>query len=239
MTRLTNEQLLRGEKQFGANCVAFFPCNEGSGTTITDIMSGLVIADAGGTWADAHAFKLLVSDYDNSANYNLLDVANKHLLFVHSFKVFTSSAFGIFAIGNITGNNDRVYTMSGGSGFTVNDDSGPETAAAFGTPGTGDYLLAGTWNPVTGDVSSYEGVDGAAPALVNSSTANAARLALDGVIGNLEMTVNTVADQATYGIAIYAFEDGIPSDMLSALAHFSKNWRKGRKETWSAWKNVA
>lgn len=235
MTRLTNKQLLRSKKLFGDNCQLFFPCDEGSGTVITDVMNGFSVTAAGAEWADAHACKLTVADYDLAANYNLLDLKDKHLLFVHAYKAFTSSAFGIFSLQNLAAPT-RTYSISGGAGFAVNDTSGTQTVATVGTPGTGDRILAGTWNPVNGEVKSYEGVDGAAPALVNTEVANAARLAVDSGLYSCSISVNTVGfEQGSYGMAVFAFSDGIPTDILAALAHFSKQWRDGKPEGWKPW----
>jgi hypothetical protein len=219
-------------------CKIFFKANEGAGTTITDLASGLKVVDAGMTWAEANTSTLGIAAYDNSDNYDLLDLAGKHLLLIHCFKVNTASSFANFTISDKAATT-RLYAMSGGGGFQVNDTSGAATTAVFGTPGTGVYLQAGTWNPVTGVANAYEGVDGAAPVLTGTDTANAARLAVSDVIGDFTITVNTAGfDQDTYAMALFAFDTGIPSDLLTALAAFSTGWQTSVKSLWTPWNDI-
>lgn len=239
---LTNKQLLRSKKLFGPNCKAFFPCDEGSGTSITDIMNGVTIVDSGMTWADAHGAKCGEADYDNAANYNLIDIKDKYLLMVHVYTVVTSAAFGIFSLNNKSAPT-RIYSLSAGSGALVNDSSGAATSAAFSANASAGQvqLLAMTFDPVTGVLNSYDAENGATPALVNTDTANAARLALDGGLYDYEIVINTdgAFSQITHGTAVFAFANGLPSDIVDALSHFNKYWPLGRKEGWADWVNLA
>ena len=218
------------------------PPNAGSGTVITDIVNGATITDASAVWTTAQAFDFLQADtVDSGITAGMVggqanDTGSTAYLLAICFGVVTSSAFGVISLQD-NGGITQSISISGGSGFAINDTTASQTAALYNTPtASGTMVLAGSYVPSTGAVASYDGVDGGAVSQVNTATAAAARIAAGFRFADTtKLACGSFTRQNIYGIIMLRFYDGLPSTTEADLTEIGVNWPMGHKVLPTSW----
>lgn len=230
MSILTNKMMTASKRNISPACKIWFPCNEGSGSTMTDIVGGVVLTDAGAAYATPHAITSIVS----TATSGTLSIpAGKHVYMLYGSLVVTAG-LNKCLIGTAAGAR---LSIAGTGSHSVEDDDGNEatdTATAFTDAQeafVGLYL-----NGLTGDLTTYESINGAG---MSANTTVAA-----SVTGSLTMDLtagfklNQATDSDTYGIAVWAF-DSAQADVVTAFEWMRVAWTAGRKEHYPAWATQA
>lgn len=234
MSIVTNK-MKTAREDYGSNVKLWFPCNDGSGNIITDLVNGITISDAtSATHNEPHAVSILTS-----ANVSVPGLANirvpKQGALMVMQKVSTSFALTTCILGNSASSAQLVL-----SGASASMSSSGATYTATGSmagtvAATNVHCAAMAWN--TANLYTYEGINGAA-ALVDTDALGAGMIAALASGFNLTpyATLNSAFKSDLYGILLLDFSnDGLPSDLLTGINWMRSKWVAGRKEIYPEW----
>lgn len=208
----------------------FFPCNEGSGNSITDIVSGLVVTDeASIEHTEPHAVTLYATGNIPGGTIPNLPAGKSYIL-LDVMKAGAAGGSGqVFGlVGDGVGNSSMGHN---GANATITKAGGSQTLAAFQTQVNNSvYVRASIFNGVTGLLSAHSGEDGAASGLDNSADASAHLGGLSFSATALFNIGSLLTDADTYAGALYIV-DTLPSDAVlwSAMDWAYTNWTNGIK----------
>jgi len=205
MSILTHKMKTARKDYFGSNCKFFMPMNEGTGTTVTDLASGVACTSASIAHDTPHAISGNISISDQSAG-TVPQLTGAHLLMYCVGIPITNAAFFTWALGKATTGFNPSLSGSVGS---INSPAGAAVTAAFaGVTATQTAMLAFTFNNSTGELRSYQGVNGAGVAF--NATADAS-LHLGQTITDNELSFGGIVNQQ-YLICASHLLTTLPSD---------------------------
>lgn len=228
MSILTPKMTLARRENVPASCVMWFPCAEGSGNDIADVVGGIILTDNATAGHDVpHAIEFVhTGDIETGVAPSL--AAGKSVVMLDVCIPGTlGSAGGAF---NLLGEVTTAYLGVSGSGFVVRKSGQTATVANFQTlTATEKFVRVGTFDGATGLVSAYSGNDGVACALDNTA---------DGVVHIGGITPSSgwslgdtgVNDGKFYGM-LWLYCDTLPSaeTLLAAADWAYVNWTNGVK----------
>lgn len=223
LTKKMYRTILDAKSQPGA--VIYFPCDEQSGNTLTDSISGVVITDDAAATATGDGVTIKATGAVTSGTFPAL-ASGKSIISILANDIGAGGgALSAFSIGAITG--DPGFGNYGS--FTVSDGTGAGVGAAFQALSSGDRAVRiGTFDGSTGLVSAYSSVDGAPTAL--DATADGS-----SELGGFTPTATAVIggaldDDVFYGCAAY-YLDSLPSQatILAIGDWVARNWLYGIK----------
>ena len=213
-----------------SSCKFWFPCNEGSGNTITDIISGIVLTDAAtAEYAVPHAVNIHQQTKSSITAGTIPDLPNnKSLLFIHALESGLAGATGAnLFFGDLAVSGFGVSASQ--SNFLIKSTGVAATTCAFGAIANNQtYIRVSTYNGVTGLITTYSSSNKDAAALDNTADASAH---LGNITISDEFVIGSVTgDGEQYGSAAY-YVDTLPSsaDILSAINWMVANWAVGHK----------
>ena len=160
---LTPRLRTAGKDYIGSNCSMFFPMDEGSGDTITDLVKGYQFEKAGSVFTTPHAIKQSWLAGDRNDSLTLTSDATKHLLFFLVGQVDLSAGAFTFSLGTSTSFSLGLNASSFNINSSLVDPAlNPVISVAMDTIVSTDVVLvAGTLNKDTGEIRSYNGINGA------------------------------------------------------------------------------
>ena len=212
------------------SCVFFMPFTEGSGTTYSDVVGDISVADdnAGGWTTNAHCAEAKVSGAADSGTFPTIP-AGKSIIFITVDIIGVGgSALSNTSIGAVS---QDAYGVSNTGGFSVNTGLTTAITAAYTAGANGEkQIRVGTYNGATGLLSSYSAVDGAALAADNTTDGSTlVGIAIDPTTDNF-LIGSSINDSYAYGVALYIV-DTLPSDavLIEAGNWVYKNWTNGVK----------
>jgi len=215
----------------GPSCKHFFSCNEGSGTTLTDIIGGANLATATNAWGTG----------PNGGEYH--DGADIDEATAAAFNDFTTNDFAFFFVAD---RGDQGFAAAvkmgktndvGGAGGSV--VGGGEFGASIDDGATAvDFTNVAL--PDDGDTETTEISFG----VVRSGNTCALWISIDGVVTTeakdctgLDYQPDQFMTNSTwlYGMAAWEFPDGLPTDYAEQFAWMSTQWRAGNKLLPAEW----
>lgn len=228
MSILTPKMALARKENVPASCVMWFPCAEGSGNDIADVVGGIILTDNATAGHDVpHAIEFVhTGDIETGVAPSL--AAGKSVVMLDVVIPGTLGSAG--GATNLIGDSTNAYIGIQSTGFGVKKEGQTATIAAFQTlTATEKFVRVGTFNGATGLISSYSGNDGSACAADN--TANGAvhvggiSLSDTWLMGDVG-----VGDGKVYG-SLWIYCDTLPDeDTLLAAADWAYvNWTNGVK----------
>ncbi len=216
-----------------AGCKVFWPCVETAGSTITDVVEGLVITGTT-AYAVANAINIYTSANQAVSGLDAINLPKAGMMIALQKVGTTPSAFATLSIGRSDGGNTGATVT--GAGTTIARDSKTAGASLSGDVSIGDtHIVASVWDGST--IYGYEGINADA-ALVESNSMLPALSSLLPVALNASVTLNSsfaTTKSSLYAMALFDFENGIPSDILTAINVMKTDWLAGRKEIYEGW----
>ena len=217
----------------------FFANLEGSGSISTDSVTGQTVTTNGDDWTTAFAHK---HGHDSDSDMvTLSDLGTKDLLICHAFDINNLSTFAQFSLREETSREGK-FALGLGFGALVNFtgvDTEEDVLGFTGIESSGKYMLAASIKDST-TLKLYCG-------LSSASVVEDASRTLDKALGlpffahpdGVDIRWNsTFFPQATYGSALFAFSNGLPSDVPAALDWMLNQWIAGNKAIWPAWADL-
>lgn len=214
-------------------CKLFLKCDETSGTTLTDAISGNAI-----TPGIAMAF-----DTSNAVKF-VAGATASNLSLGKTIAIGTKSALrltvcnmGLLPGANLGTSGLAKITLSS-TGMTISD--GTNTASPSLAPtqsaivGASISFTSGTANEGTSRQVTLTTLTGP-----TNGTATPADLTNMGNITHYVTLGSTIGDFILYGDALFVFDNGIPADANAAIAWMTARWQAGYKEIYPGWKDLA
>jgi len=196
------------------SCIAWFPCNEGAGTTVTDLSkTGLVLdnGDASTTIAWSGVYATITH---NNVAPNAGTVPN--IGATDSFIMWVAKKPALTAIANfILGDSAGPYISC--SGATIGVDDGSNSADVTVTdPGAGvDQFSAMVFDRNTNIMSVWYGTNAALS--ITSTPTDTADISSIGAITTVDKISFGITAQNYASAGVAVFSDGIPSDYVTFL----------------------
>ena len=214
----------------GSNCKLWFPCDELSGTTVTDSLNGAVVTDASAAFTELNA----VSFGQSAAAPSSGSIAVKlkpNFLLVTCQKIVTSEAFVSLKIGSTI----FAQVTSGIASCDYGLGAGNNAITASTAIGSvnGDILTAAA--AVIGDtIYHYDSINQAGIAVNASADASGFTAAFSDGNPTLDnnATIHSIAiRQHVYGMALFTFDkdEFTTTEIVAALNEIDNNWPNGRK----------
>ena len=212
-----------------SNCKVWFPCDDGSGTTFTDAIGGIVETDASASHNEPHSITLgKIGAAPTSGTYPEL---KENFLLVISQKVVTSEAFVTVKFGSTT----FVSVTNGIASCDYDGESGNNAVTANSALGSADNDVVTTACAVIGDsIYHYGSIDGAG--ITQNTTADASGFTAafsegNPTIDNISLFASTSVRQDGYGVALFTFAKGefTTAEIIAALDEIDGNWPNGKK----------
>ena len=229
--RLTNK-MKRYRDQLSAensNCKVWFPCDEGDGQIITDVIGGITETDSGGiaTHDEPHAItfgKSLAAP--TSGEYPAL---KENLLLVLSQKVVTIEAFVALTLGG----DKKVSVNHGQAVAQYSTGVVSQTVSSAIGSASGDILTVAC-AVIGGTIYHYYSINGAG--ITSNGSADASDFInafSDGVptLTNLSAISSIGARQHLYSMSLFTFDQGefTQAEIIAALNEIDGNWPAGKK----------
>ena len=211
----------------GPSAKHFYPANEGSGTTLTDIIGGANLVTATNAWTalyhdgndSAEAVAAAFNDFGTTGDivyFNVLGADQTNLVATGAGggiagELEIKVAYGIFATG---------------ISFIIDDDVTKLEEIISYTSTIGDILGLGiVINRTSGitNVFAYDGVN------FYRSTIDTSALA------TFQPAQKMTSSGLNYGIGLWHFADGAPADYETAFVEMYDNWKAGKKILPSTW----
>lgn len=211
-------------------CKLLFKCDEGTGNSLTESVSGLSVA-TGITlgWSVSNAVRMSALMSNLALGQTIAVGTNSALLMA----VTNLSAVSFVNLG-ISGST-RLGFMS--SAYTASDGTDTATTAAPTTGailGIGAGYVPGTSNELT----AYQ-----ASTTVWTAPANASGAPGDitdlGNFTHFPTFGSSVGNMDLYGLALFVFDSGIPADVKAAIAWMTAEWQRGNKAIYPGWKGLS
>lgn len=237
MTIRTNKMLAARTDHYGPSCKLWFPCNEGSGNTITDLIAGVVIPDAAtAEHNEPHAISLLTAVGVTGTGISGLQIPAVGM----ALAVFKAHAITILSTITL-GAASTTGILLGTASNSISTNSNMESNAPVTAVNAGDYIIhAIAWDAT----HAYTYFDAAATkaaiavTLEASGAMNAAVAA--GLPRNFDnsVTISSVNPIDLFGLALFDFGTALPSDLLTGIQTMSANWLKGEKTLYAPWADL-
>lgn len=235
MSKLTHRMKTARSDYYGSNLTIWFPCNAGSGNSITDSIAGITQTDDGSTtYTQAHAVGFNATG--NRATNNLGNIIiPKQGLYVGMAKVATSFALTQLILGNSSSGPGMSLA---GSALALIGLGASCSAAVSSSAAAGDTCIwAAAWD--TNNIYSYEGKNAAAT-LQNTTALPAAVKTALGAKTKFDSALTFLDRSFTYGLALFDFSTGgLPSDLLTQVNWMRARWLVGDKVTPPGWKSLS
>lgn len=228
MSILTPKMALARKENVPASCVAWFPCADGSGNDIADVVGGIILTDNATAGHDTpHAIEFVHTGGIEAGAAPSLAAGKSVVMLDVVIPGALGSAGGAT---NLIGNTEVANIGVVSNGFGVKKSGQTDTVANFQTlTATEKFVRVGTFNGVTGLISSYSGNDGAACALDN--TADGA-VHIGGITppSNWSLGDTGIGDGKVYG-SLWLYCDTLPDEatLLAAADWAYVNWTNGVK----------
>ncbi|MCK4706797.1 MAG: hypothetical protein KAT90_15075 [Gammaproteobacteria bacterium] len=212
-----------------SNCKVWFPCDDGSGTTFTDAIGGIVETDASAAHNEPHSITLgKAGAAPTSGTYPAL---KENFVLVISQKVVTSEAFMTVKFGTLT----NASVTNGIAACDYGAGSGNEAATPASALGAVDNDVVTTACSVIGDtLYHYGSINGAG--ITQNGTADASGFVAafsegDPTFDNASLFASTSVRQDIYGVALFTFDNGefTTAEIIAALDEIDGNWSNGKK----------
>ena len=211
----------------------FFPCDEGSGNDINDVVGNVIITDTASIeWVDPHVAAVqTIRDAAVGGTFPSIPLGSSCILFTVQECVITGafveiSLGGPFNASSIVGISPATATIEDING---NNISNRDSVVISG----GDtFLLATAYDGTLNLISKYAGVN--ATAVVKTANDNFDGGIIDSAI-NLESfcTLNLSSAQKHYGFGLYVYDGGLPEQAVieEELDAMFRNFLNGHKIT--------
>lgn len=240
MTIRTNKMLAVRTDHYGPTAKLWFPCNEGTGNTITDIIAGVVISDEAsiGHSDEPHAVNIL----NDTTGYTGTGISNLQIpkvgLCIAVFKANATTALSLVQLGGSSTPGIQLSAVS--NMLTVAPsvlESNPPTTPA----NANEYVVhAIAWDTTTGycyfDAAATKA--GLAVTLENSSALTAGVSTALPVNFDDNVTISQLNPIDLYGIALFDFGTALPSDVLTGVQTMAKRWLYGEKTLYEPWASL-
>jgi len=211
------------------NCAVWFPCDDASGTTLTDAIGGAVITDASAAHNEPHS--VTFGKLAGANTSGVFPVLKENYLIVLCQKTVTSEAFATVIFGS--GINAKVaYNLSSCNYGAGSGNSAITVSSAAGSV-SGETLTVG--GAVIGDtIYHYGSVAGAGITEIDAGDASGFTAAFSA--GNPTIDANVTLGtpavrQHIYGVALFTFDKGeiTTAQAIAALNEIDGNWPAGKK----------
>lgn len=212
-----------------ANCKAFWPCNEGAGTTFTDAITGAVFTDASATHVDnAHAPGILATGLTGVEDGFIRIPGGSIIAVITGYEIVVAGLFQDFRLGTASG----AKIEQNGTNFEIQADEGSSQNfinSYTGSPGGTDALTLTVIDQTAGVIYIHEALNSANSALFTTISANVPTgpitLDADG-----QLTTSGGTRQLHYGAALFVLPS-LPSEAErnAALNFCFSEWTRGRK----------
>ena len=212
-----------------SNCKVWFPCDDGSGTTITDAIGGVVETDSSTTHNAPNAVTFGKSS--GSVTSGAYPELKENFLLVVSQKVVTSESFVTCTLGSAT----NVVVNSGFASCDYDNTSGNDAATVTSALGSVDGDIVTTACAVIGDsIYHYGSINNAG--IAQNATADASGFTAAFSEGNPVLEAASIlfsiaVRQHVHGIALFTFDKGefTTTEIIAALDEIDSNWPNGKK----------
>lgn len=212
-------------------CKWFFPCNETSGTTITDAGSLGLTTDPS-TLSFSGTPNTVTIDHNAAAVTSLPAIGAAATIAVAVYKVTGTPDNGFIGIGQI-GVSDYLKVNETNS-FTISQGGTPSAnTTAFAVVAQDEVILIACILDGAGSFKHFR-IDGSDTALESALVTNAA-----GTATMANSNFLTVEPCDMYGFGLWSFAGGIPATYQADLAELKANWIAGTKVGPSAWETEA
>lgn len=236
MSIRTTKMVTSDQYNISPACKVWFPCNEGSGDTITDLISGIVIPDSASAEHDApHAVTIISTEASSSPIISI--PAGKQIVVLYGSQTVASGTLNKFTLGDISGTRIACTGSVGSSTVQFEDDDNVEVkddAGLLTQVATQNCFIAGHLNGVTGDLTSIDSVNNSAMAANTPITGSCDGSFTIDPTESGDAAISVATPQHIYGYAIWAF-DTVPSDLVAGLEWMRAAWTAGRKEHYPGW----
>ena len=212
-----------------SNCKVWFPCDEGDGQILTDVIGGVTETDSAGlaTHDEPHAITFgKASAAPTSGNYPAL---KENLLLVLSQKVVTTAAFMVLTLGDGT-----KVSVSYGQAI-AQYEAGVVSQTVLSSIGSapGDIFTVAC-AVIGGTIYHYYSINGAG--ITSNGSADASNF-IDAFSGGVPTLSNTsvissiAARQHLFGAGLFTFGQGefTQAEIIAALNEIDGNWPAGKK----------
>ena len=234
MSIRTNKMLTARSRVYGNPCKMFFPCNEGSGNTITDLIAGVAVSDATtATHSVPHAISILSASGVTGTGITNLQIPKVGMV-MSVLKAHAITALSYITLGNSA--NTGILMTSISNALAANGNVEANTPVTV--PASGDYVIhAVAWNATHG----YCYFDAAATKAALAVTLEASSAITAGTTAALprtftdELTLSSVNKIDLFGIALFDFGTALPSDLLTGIQTMAANWLNGEKTLYAPW----
>lgn len=228
MSILTPKMTLARKENVPSSCVMWFPCAEGSGNDIVDVIGGITLTDnVAAEHTTPHAIQIVHTGAIEAGTPPSLAAGKSVVMLDVCIPGTLGSAGGA---SNFLGDATTAYLGVVGPGFGVKKSGQTATVANFQTlTATEKFVRVGTFDGATGLVSAYSGNDGVACALDN--TADGA-VHIGGITppSNWSLGDTGIGDGKVYG-SLWLYCDTLPDEatLLAAADWAYVNWTNGVK----------
>jgi len=231
MESITNKMATYRQYNNGGACKLFWPCNEGSGDTLTDKVNGIVLTDtATAEHTEPHAVGFVSASLASVTGLDQVSIGATGAALV-CLKVGTSFALSDLKIGRV--DIGVGLEMSGASTLLHLSSFGSVGGTCPGTAAAGDVMSVGmAWDSTS--LFTYYGEDSDL-SLVDTDAFGTLSTTLPLNFTANASVMNAVAS-SIYGIAVWDFDSGVPSDVLTAFNWMKDHWTQGDKILYPGWK---
>jgi len=212
-----------------SNCKLWFPCDDASGTTITDAIGGIVLTDASATHDVPHGIDFGVAP-GTAPTTGVIPAVKANSLLVMCVEVDTLASLNLLQLGGNTG----IYVKHTDAQIKFTHPS-PLAETADNAVGVAGQKLTIAAAVIGDTLYHYTSVNLAG--IVENGTADASDvvLAIEGA-GTMQpvntVTLNSVAIRQTlHGIALFSYDrnERTTTEIIAGLNEIDKNWTSGKK----------
>jgi len=234
MSILTHMMKTAKDDNRGANCKMWMPFNEGSGTSFGDLAGGISSQVDGSA---AHTIANTVTmGVANTTETQMPTIGEKVWVLVYMEQVVQSVSFCTMSMGTGSASDQKISVTES---FAAVDEGATiyQTTASSSASVGNDVFVAATSDLST--LTHYRGINGGTVAAVNTVdiTASGNNIVFDD--SSSVLIGSTAFRQHVYGVALFAFSDGLPSDLVEGLQWMQDQWLQGHKTIYPGWKNLA